>query len=52
MKKILFLLLLAASLVAAQNCPQGHLRIDGACQPISYIPGCTLYTKSGRCSLC
>lgn len=50
--KILVAMLLGLALVSAQTCPQGQLKLNGSCQPCSYISGCAQYASSGTCSVC
>lgn len=52
MKKIVLLAFLGLILAAAQTCPQGQIKINGACVAVTYIPGCASYTAQGFCNVC
>lgn len=57
MKQVLFLFLLITGIwvQTAQSqisCPQGQLPFAGQCKPITYIPGCAIYTSDSQCQTC
>lgn len=45
MNKI-FILALVGTIVVAQACGSGEVRINGACTLVSYIQGCVQYISS------